>query len=317
MKLLKKILLILLAVLILLLAAVTVFFFYFAHGRNFPDLASLVPQDNPVFQSYMELEARGRTWLETQETEQVSVTSYDGLQLQAVYAPAENAKACVILMHGYRSNGLRDFGGLLSFYGEKGYSVLLVDQRACGKSEGKYITYGVKERQDALTWAQYIHQRYDGQLPVILHGLSMGGATVMMAAELPLPDSVVGIISDCGFTSPYEIMAHCSRSWFRLPPFPILDFFSLIAKPLVGIDYRDCDTRDILAESEYPLLLIHGGKDTFVPTRMSEENFSAAKNCKGLLIVDEATHALSYMEDPDAYEQAVSAFMDDVLVRVP
>jgi len=193
MKLLKKILLILLAVLILLLAAVTVFFFYFAHGRNFPDLASLVPQDNPVFQSYMELEARGRTWLETQETEQVSVTSYDGLQLQAVYAPAENAKACVILMHGYRSTGLRDFGGLLSFYGEKGYSVLIcnssghtdsvglaIDNRALSTDRANSVlNYLLSQNNAALEpYAQYFCAAgYGATRPVASNETEQGRAT--------------------------------------------------------------------------------------------------------------------------------------------
>ncbi|MBQ3176778.1 MAG: alpha/beta hydrolase [Clostridia bacterium] len=307
-----KICLIVLAVLLVVFTAVILFFFQFTHGRKEMDLESM-GGNGSVWQNYIQSIDACNAWLAERETEEVSITSFDGLQLYGTYIPAEEAKACMILMHGYRSTGIQDFSGLIPFYGDNGYSILLIDQRACGRSEGKCISFGVNERIDAQSWAEYMDGRLEGKMPIILHGLSLGGATVMMAADLPMPASVRGIISDCGFTSPYDIIAHCGKAWFHIPAFPMVDILSGATELLGGFGYRDCTTLDTLAESDLPILLIHGGKDDFVPTYMTEENYAAAKNCKGKLIVPEAGHALSYITDPDAYRQAVTIYLEEIL----
>ena len=309
---LTKLFLIILALLLLILAGTIVYFFRFAHLRQ-----SQVPDDlereGPLWQGYKKMMDEGYAWLSEQKTEQVTITSFDGLKLRGTYLPVENARACVILFHGYRSWGLRDFAPLLPFYAEHGLSSLVVDQRACGESEGKYITFGIKERQDALHWARYVDQRFDGKLPIILDGISMGATTVMMTADLPLPDSVAGLISDCGYTSPHDIIAHCAKKWFNLPSFPLVDILSLVTKAVAGFGYRDCCTLDTLAHSSKPIFFIHGGADDFVPTYMTEKNFLAAKNCKGKLIVPEAGHGLSYMKDMMGCRQALLTYVKQIL----
>ncbi len=296
------------------LAAALLYFFHFAHDGKPMDLERMNKGGGPIWQQYLKLKQDGERWLTERQSEEVTITSRDGLKLQAIYVPAEKPRACVILMHGYRSSIMQDFGGMLPFYEEAGCSVLLVDQRGCGKSEGKYITFGIKERLDALDWARYMDGRLEGKTPIVLHGLSLGGATVMMASDLPLPEAVAGAISDCGFTSPYDILAHCGKAWFHIPAFPMVDLLSMVAKLLAGIGYRDCSTLEVLARSDLPLLLIHGGKDNFVPTYMTEQNYAAAKSCRGKLIVEEASHGLSYLTAPERYQKAVLDFLDEVLM---
>lgn len=266
-------------------------------------------KDGPVWRAYKNMMNEGAAWLERQNTQQVSIISFDGLRLQGTYIPVNHPKACVILFHGYRSSGLQDFGGLPPFYAEQGFDVLLVTHRACGESEGKYITFGINERQDALGWAEYMDERYSGNLPIFLHGLSMGATTVMMASNLSLPERVVGLVADCGFTTPYDIIAHCGKQWFKVPAFPMVDLLSLVSKAITGCGYRDCSTLDALAERSLPVLLIHGGRDTFVPAYVTEGNDAAARNCKGKLIVPEAGHALSYLTDTEGYQKKLIEFM--------
>ena len=214
----------------LLLAALN-FFFNFAHRRRRPKRQKKpAPPANEAERRFQDMVAEGRAWVEGHPGERVSATSFDGLRLQGLYFPADRPRACVLLFHGYRSTGLRDFGLLIPYYHNTGFSVLAVDQRACGESEGTYITFGVKERQDVLTWARYMDGRLGGQVPLVLEGLSLGAATVMMAADLPLPASVRGIIADCGFTSPWDIIAHCARLWYRLPALP----WSISSPPIHG-----------------------------------------------------------------------------------
>ena len=309
-----RLVLLILFALLFMLAGALYYFFRMAHVRK-PLVLETMGHNSPIWQRYKKMMDDGCAWLKTQKTEDLFITSYDGLKLHGLYIPAENPKACVILFHGFRSSGPQDFGALLPFYNKSGFSTLLIDQRACGESEGKYITFGVKERQDALSWAQYIDQRFVGSLPIVLHGLSLGGATVMMSADLPFPKSVVGLISDCGFTSPYGIIAHCAKQWFKLPAFPMVDLLSATAKLFAGFGYKDCSTLDTLANSPLPLFLIHGAKDTFVPAYMSAKNAMAAKNCRGKLIVPEAGHATSYVMDTAHYEQELLAYLSGILQR--
>ena len=198
------------------------------------------------------------------------------------------------------------------FYNSLGLNVLIVDQRACGESEGKYTTFGILERQDVVTWAQYIDQRLGG-MPILLDGISMGASTVMFAADLPLPKSVQGMIADCGFTSPWDIIAHCGKQWFHIPPFPLVHILSLIARLVFGSGYRSCSTLSSLANSSLPLLLLHGGEDDFVPTFMSERHYDAATGYKRKLIVPGAGHGSSYLVDQKRCQQELSDFADYVL----
>ena len=82
----------------------------------------------------------------------------------------------------------------------------MTDMRAHGQSEGKIITYGVKDRYDVLTWVDYVIKNISNDEKIIIDGLSMGSSTVLMASELDLPDNVKGIVADSGFTSPREII---------------------------------------------------------------------------------------------------------------
>ena len=132
--------------------------------------------------------------------------SYDGKLLHAIYLPKKDAKGTILLFHGYKSCWQIDFGLVLPYYYDTlGYSLLLVDQRAHGSSQGKYLTFGVRERLDVLSWATYMGQKLGQNAPLILGGLSMGATTVLLSSCFDFPANVRAVIADCGFTSPYEI----------------------------------------------------------------------------------------------------------------
>lgn len=300
---------ILVAILVLLLAALQ-FFSCFAHRRK-ADAPLESEKLTGAWRQYADMIREGTDWIQKHPAEQVSVTSFDGLRLQGLYIPAEHPRVCVLLFHGYRSTGLRDYAALVPYYHDHGVSVLVVDQRSSGASEGKYITFGVKERQDALTWSRYMAERL-GDLPLVLEGISMGASTVMLAADLPLPGSVRGIIGDCGFTSPFDIIAHCAKKWYHIPAFPMVYLLSAFARIRAGFGYKDCSTLETLAHSKLPLLLLHGGKDDFVPTYMTEQNYGAAAGPKRKLVVPEADHGLSYLLDMEGCRRELLAFLNFV-----
>lgn len=148
--------------------------------------------------------------------EEVFTQSADGLQLHGRYYETAPGAPVQILVHGYNGNPLRDFSGGLLFTLRFGYNVILIDQRAHGQSEGRCLTFGVRVREDCLAWIRYANARFGGETPIVLTGISMGAATVLMASELELPDNVVGIIADCGYSSPREIIRTVIRE-MRLP----------------------------------------------------------------------------------------------------
>lgn len=299
------------AALATILGVVILYFFRFAHHRNDKMTSNLLAAD--VRLAYKDMVEKGLAYVDAHEREEVPITSFDGLTLRGTYLPTPNARATILCFHGYHSVGLQDFAPMPEYYHSLGLNVLIVDQRASGKSEGKYITFGILERQDVLSWAQYMDARLDGT-PLILDGLSMGAASVMLAADLPLPESVRGIIADCGFTSPWAIIAHCGKQWFHIPAFPMVHILSGIARLLFGGGYRSCSTLTSLANSTLPLMLLHGADDDFVPTYMSEENFKAsAARIKRKLIVPGAGHGMSYLVEQKRCQQELSDFVADIL----
>ena len=309
----KTVLILAMIVLLLLVIAVTaasVWFFRFAHLRTGNTDEML---DDEIRKAYRSMVDAGIAYIESHPHEEVSVTSFDGLTLRGIYLPIENPRGCILCFHGYRSFGIQDFAPMPEYYQSLGLSVLVVDQRACGKSEGKYTTFGILERKDVVTWASYMQERL-GDLPLLLDGLSLGSATVMLSADQPLPDTVHGIIADCGFTSPWDILTHCGKKWFHLPPFPLVYLLSAISRVMFGCSYRGCSTLTSLKNSTLPLLLLHGGDDDFVPTYMSEQNFEASSaSYKRKLIVPGAGHGMSYLTDMPRCQQELSNFVDHVL----
>ena len=138
--------------------------------------------------------------------EDVWILSRDGLQLHGKLYPGTLGAPVQLLFHGYRSAAERDFCGGLQEARKGGCSVLLVDQRAHGKSQGRCLSFGVLERYDCLCWVQYAIGRFGPDCRILLYGMSMGAAPVLMAAGLELPKNVAGIVADCGYTSPAAIL---------------------------------------------------------------------------------------------------------------
>ena len=249
-------------------------------------------------------------WFREQRMEEVEILSFDGLQLHGRWLPAEGeSRGRILLFHGYRSGVLEDLAGALPFYHGLGYDLMIPDQRAHGDSEGKFIGFGVLERRDCLSWLRYLENRF-GTAPTFLGGVSMGATTVLMAAGGSLPEDVKGVVADCGFTSPWEIVAHEGKRLLHLPPWPLVPLTSLLSRLLAGYGFRDYSTLDAMKTLQVPVLFIHGGVDNFVPTEMSRRNYEACRSEKELLIVPEADHGASFLVDGERYRETVAGFLN-------
>ena len=157
---------------------------------------------------------------------EVEITSYDGLKLFGRYYHLADGAPVEILVHGYRGNAIRDFCGGCKLAMDAGHNVLLIDQRAHGNSQGKTICFGIKEKYDVQSWANYVVDRFGKDVKIILAGVSMGAATVMETLSLDLPDNVVGVIADCGYSSTEEIIRKVCKE-MKFPPKITMPFVKL------------------------------------------------------------------------------------------
>ncbi|MBR4017744.1 MAG: alpha/beta hydrolase [Oscillospiraceae bacterium] len=262
-----------------------------------------------IYNNYYELIISANRFLQEHNAQELQIESHDGLQLHAHWVPAKNPKGTIILAHGYRSTKLVDFSMVLEFYHNWGMNLLLPDQRCHGKSEGKYITFGVKESRDMEDWIVY-HNNNLGKCPVILSGLSMGASTMLYLADRDLPENVKGIIADCGFTSPHAIISRVFRRVLHLPPVLCMWASDLCARVFAGFGLKDKDTRTTLPNSKVPVLMVHGVNDGFVPCEMTRQGYAVCAEPKELFLVDGADHGLSFLVDGTRYTQIVIAFLE-------
>ena len=247
------------------------------------------------------------------------IKSFDGLRLHATYFAGVGQEEvpgtgkAVICFHGYTGEGLSNYIAMTDYFLKQGYAVLLPDARAHGGSEGEYIGFGCLDRKDALGWIHWLIQECGEDISILLHGTSMGGATVLMTSGLELPDNVKGIVSDCGFTSPKEVFTHVLNHMYHLPAFPAIQGADVLNRKLAGYGMDECNAKYEVRKATVPILFIHGSADTFVPCSMCNEIYDNCASPKRKLIVEGAAHAESYYKDMAAYEKALSEFASEVL----
>ena len=293
----------------------TVYFYGRTMKRQNAKVERTIKMAGTDWSQYAEILNQRKEYMMAQPHEDIYQTSFDGLKLHAAYFPAikeSEKKKLVICFHGYTSQGLKDFIGLTDYYFKHGYAMIHPDARAHGQSEGKYIGFGCLDRKDALQWVNWAIQKYGEDVEILLHGISMGGATVLMAGGLELPPQVKGIISDCGFTSPKEVFSHVLKTMYHLPSFPVMQGAEIMNKKLAGYGMDECNAKREVAKAKVPMLFIHGSKDTFVPTSMCHEIYDCCASPKKKLIVEGAAHAESYFKDMKSYEKALDEFIADL-----
>lgn len=251
----------------------------------------------------------GKRWLEGQKREELEITGFDGLKLRALFVPHPEARGTLLLFHGWRSSWKTDFTVALPFYHSLGLNLLLADQRSQNSSEGKYMTYGIREQKDVVSWADLMAEKLGKDHPLFLGGLSMGAATVLMASDLEYKGNVRGVLADCGFTSPWAIIRKVASRTKAIPLDASSALLNVFTRRFAGFDMKEKSTVDALARTKLPVLLIHGLADDFVPSEMSRENYAACNSEKELVLVEGAGHGMSYVVEPERVKAAIGGFI--------
>lgn len=298
-------------ILLLLLLLILTFVFggsYYAYRIAFynppsdPDKAPNM--DGSVYEPYREEITRLYRQIRDRECEPVTIFSDDGLKLYGRYYHIRDGAPLDLGFHGYRSRSFTDFAGGSELSFEMGHNLLLVDQRAHGRSEGRTISFGIRERWDVLSWVDYSRERFGEDIPIFLYGVSMGAATVLMASGLELPENVKAIVADCPYTRPIDIILHVGKS-NPLPQCLIRPFVILGAKIYGGFDLLETDAVTSVKNAKIPILIIHGESDHFVPPAMSELSHPKLER----ITFPGADHALSFLSDTPRYRQIIRNFI--------
>lgn len=256
-----------------------------------------------------------KEWLFNKGYEKIETTSFDGLKLKGilVYAP-QPSKKTVVAIHGYKNCGINEYCTYIRLYHEMGFNVLVPDDRSHGESEGKYIGFAWHDRRDCIEWINYAINKFGDDSSIMLHGISMGSATVMNASgEADLPLQVKAIVADCGYSSAWKQFKHVLKRNFHLPSFPIMQVANFLNIILNKYDFNEnCPVKQV-EKAKVPFLFIHGEDDDFVPTEMVYEVFNACSSeKKELHVFPGAAHAESYYVCHDEYVKVLNEFVSKI-----
>ena len=296
-----------LAALVLLISYICFRMAFYASRKEKPNPDEFFIPDDSIYGGFRDLLV---TWMKAAKClpqENISIRSFDGLELCGTYYEYAPGAPIEILFHGYRGHANREMSGAIRRCHSLGHSALIVHQRACGKSGGHVITFGINESRDCLAWIDYVVKRWP-DAKIILAGVSMGAGTVVMAASRGLPKNVIGILADCGYTSPADIIKKVIAVDMKLPANLAYPFVQLGARIFGRFNIDELSPIDAVRHTQVPILFIHGAEDTFVPTEMSVRCHEANPAVTRLHIIPGAGHGLAYPVDQEGYLKAAREF---------
>ncbi|MHB1315288.1 MAG: alpha/beta hydrolase [Christensenellales bacterium] len=247
-------------------------------------------------------------WFDAMPWQETSITTDDSVKLYAKYLDGGRSKAAIIV-HGYRTNHFYGACYARIFY-EEGYSVLVFDQRSHGRSPGRGITLGFKEKRDLDACVRYAVSQ--GNKEILLHGESMGTSTcIQFLADMGSNYNAYlrGAVLDCGFTSAREAVIRWYKQYFKLPLFPFFYIVNMLNRTINGYWFKDLDNVKSAGEINTPVFYIHGQKDDLLPASMSRRLFEATNSYKAIWEVPDAKHALSCHTEPEEYRRRIQLFI--------
>ena len=233
--------------------------------------------------------------------ENASITSHDGLTLRAKYYEYKKGATTELMFHGYQGNAERDLCGAVERAFALGRNALIINHRGSGDSDGKIITFGIKERLDCRAWIDFATKKFGKDVKLMITGISMGAATVMMTAGEELPKNVVCVLADCGYTSAEEIIKKVLDD-MKLPKAIFYPFIKLGARLYAGFNLEEYSPIEAMKKCKTPIIFVHGDNDRFVPYEMSKRLYEiCAADQKEFITINGAGHGLAYPVDKEGY----------------
>ena len=260
-----------------------------------------------VLDDFKEEKVKIKNWLNKTLVEGIKIKSFDKTLLFAEWFVNKGNK-WVIILHGYGSNGRLMYYVARKFH-NKGYNVLVPDLRGHGLSGGSYVGMGYHDRLDLIKWIKKV-KKIDRKSKIVLYGVSMGASTALMASSEKLPKNVKCIISDCAFTSAYDILKHQLKKAKKVPIFPFLNILNIICIIKNNYSLKKASPLKRIKKNKLPTFFIHGDDDNFVPTYMVFDLYTKCNSKKEIMIVNNAGHTVCEIVGKKLYWKRISLFLD-------
>ena len=300
-----EVVLIIIIILIILYILIGNILYFFIFSSSKDGLFKIIDrQIEKMLKPYKKIYDVGLKFYNKIEKTNLHIVSDDGIDLYGTYIENNKTNYVIILCHGYRSTKERDVLASIKNYYDWGYSLLTIDERGCGLSKSKHITFGYKECQDINKWVDFINKKYNKE--VILGGVSLGASSVLMVNN----EHVKLIIEDSGYDDAYKEIKYAINHYSKLPLSIFMPIIKLYAKIFIKIDITKINVYNNLKKLNVPILFIHGSNDEFVPTKNVERMYKKYKGPKELLIIDEAEHGMGYLVDKNKYIRKVKNFIN-------
>lgn len=238
------------------------------------------------------------------------ILSPDSVTLHAFYMKAPKpTRNTAVVVHGFHDNAIRMFHIAYLYNHDLRFNVLVPDLRTHGESGGDHVGMGWDDYKDVERWMSIANDRFGGDTRMVVHGISMGGATVMMLSGNQQPDYVKCLVEDCGYTSVEEEVEYVVEHDYHIPSFPFVNIASRYNEWQRGWSYAQASSLAQLQKCTIPMLFIHGTEDTYVPTSMVYKLYEAKPRNKAIWEVQGVMHARSYHDRRNEYTKQVSAFV--------
>jgi len=219
----------------------------------------------------------------------VSIKTTDGVMLHGWFIEGRSSRV-LLFFHGnagnisHRLDSIRQFQGL-------GLSVLIIDYRGYGQSEGRTTEKGIY-RDAGAAWRYLVEDRGTAAGDIIIFGRSLGASVASWLAAQYQP---LGLIVESSFTSVPDIAQ-------ELYPW-------LPARWLSRLHHA---TRDYIQDVQCPVLVVHSRDDEIIPFHHGEEIFTSANEPRTLLAI-RGTHNDAFIRDERAYIEGLRTFLDVTL----
>lgn len=246
-------------------------------------------------------------FFKTKSCDELTLTSFDGLKLKGYYYN-NNSKKTILFVHGYNALPLNNFAVVGRDLYNEGYNIFFLHQRAHNNSEGKYTTFGIKERKDVVAWAHKLNELYNIE-KMVIYGMSMGCASTEMALALDIPSNVKCAVLDCGFKAMFPLMMSESQKRMKINPFFAVLLMNLYAKIFAGFSMFEATAEESLKHAKVPCFFIHGCADETVPISHGEANYNACASEKEKYFIEGVAHAQAYYYGGDELKNQLITFL--------
>lgn len=252
----------------------------------------------------------------------LSLKTDDNLNIWASEISAVDPEAIIILLTGIEQPSITQFYPQAKLYQENGYSSILLEVRGHGKSDGNKVCLGYDEILDVKATLDYIKNKEEYKnKPIILHGVSMGGAIAINA--FGLYSEIDGLIAMSSYAT-FEDVLIDNLKYYNIP-----DFICRIEKPLIKLALKASfgtekvnkinPITQIKNTGNRPTLLVAASGDTSVPPHNTKAIYEKASLNTDLWILDSWEHfivkdcVLTKVAEDEEYCNRIFTFIEKVL----